>query len=1236
MTDTVVDDIVREDTVEERGSLRPLGAVDTSYYLIGVGASAGGLDAIKQLISQLPPGFPHSIVVVQHISPDYKSLMSEILGRETSLTVTEVTDNMEVQPGFIYLIPPRSNIVIQGTTDDSGAELKGSEGSEGLRFSLVEQTPRPALNLPIDVFLHSLSEAVGDRAIAVVLSGSGSDGSRGLRAVKDREGFVLVQDPDTASFDGMPKAAISTGIVDVILPPDGMASEIRRYIEMRESGIVNVDRVFDQAEDEFAEILKMTSVKADIDFSLYKMPTLKRRVARRMGLCGMDTLGAYLELLRQDSSEVNVLHREFLVGVTNFFRDRPVWTALEELALPKLFKDETAAGPVRVWSVGCSTGEEAYTLAMLMQRYCSENEITRDFRVYATDVNEAAIAAAKQGIYPDSVSEEIPKEMIERGYLTFQSGTFKVAPGLRNKVFFSAHNAIDDAPFTNTDLIVCRNLLIYLGPDVQAKVMAHFAFSLRKGGFLMLGAAEGPGQHGGYFEAVAHKPRIYRNTRLVDPASRRMNASAEFPIADRFLPRSRRMAARQNSPLADMNELVTNLLADDGSCVCIVDEHHKVLRTFGDHKSFLHMPDEAFSAHLGELVDARLRSALALVLRRAENEGSSGKRDIRLIDGSEVAVVDVYCRKTPWEAHSIAYALTFRRRSENLKVENSGVESDDVPTTAYVRHLEAEVQTLQDMLSTTAEDLGASNEELQTTNEELIASNEELQANNEETQSINEELHTLNAENANKIAELEAATADISNLLATAELGVLVLDDAFNIRQFSQGMLKYVELEPIDIGRPIANFALSLEGGANVQWTDDCRMARDSGEETTRELRTQDGGWVLSRVRPYKSASGERKGVVVSLQDVTAVKLLETEVRDQRDRLEGLLEGEAAGYWDWNIPEHTEYMSPRFKAMFGYEDHEIENSPDAWQKLMHHDDLPSVLKLFNDHVKSRGKVPYDNEVRYWHKDGSIVWVLCRGRVVEWSKEGDPIRMMGVHVDITHLKKREDDIQSRADELRRFAFIAAHDLIQPVNTIENALAMLLEEMPETADPEENKAMEYLGGATTRLRARINGILDYARLQDEQLPPKSVDLSAVAAEAVVDLTSQIERSRAEIIVDPLPSANGTPNLLLRLMQNLISNAVKYRSPDRPCQVLIETAQAPAGYVAFRVIDNGIGIDPKHRKKVLELFSRLHTEAEYEGSGLGLALCHRIVEQHGGTLLIEDGVDGGVAVRVTLPAT
>ncbi|MGB0904509.1 MAG: chemotaxis protein CheB, partial [Mangrovicoccus sp.] len=325
------DSLVTDETAPQR---RKLGQVDKSFYIIGVGASAGGLDAIKQLIGQAGPDFPHTFVIIQHISPDYKSLMPEILARDTKLTVSEVSDDMEVRPGHIYLIPPRSNVVIQGTEDDTSAELEPEiTGFSGLKFSLVEPSPRPKLNLPIDLFFHSLAEAVGARSIAIILSGTGTDGSRGLRAVKDRDGFVMVQDPESAAFDGMPMAAIGTKLVDVVTTPDAMLPEIQRFLALREDGIINPDKLFHNADTEFHQLMSAVAREADLDFSLYKEPTLKRRIARRIGLKKFSTVAEYLEYVNETPSELSILHREFLVGVTNFFRDLPAWTYLEENVL---------------------------------------------------------------------------------------------------------------------------------------------------------------------------------------------------------------------------------------------------------------------------------------------------------------------------------------------------------------------------------------------------------------------------------------------------------------------------------------------------------------------------------------------------------------------------------------------------------------------------------------------------------------------------------------------------------------------------------------------------------------------------------------------------------------------------------------------------------------------------------------------------------------------------------------
>ncbi|MEM9755069.1 MAG: chemotaxis protein CheB, partial [Pseudomonadota bacterium] len=934
---------------------RALGQVDPSFYLIGIGASAGGLEAIKQLIGQAPADFSHSFVIIQHISPDYKSLMPEILGRETSLPVTEVTDDMAVEPGHVYLIPPKSNVVIQGTAAAAGppAGLR----QFGLRFSLVPPVPRPQLRLPIDLFFHSLAEAVGDRAIAIILSGTGSDGSRGLRAIKDREGFVMVQEPSTASFDGMPNAALATKLVDIVTPPDAMIGELRRYISMREEGVINVAALFRNSDKELRELLAHISDIADIDFSQYKEPTLKRRIARRMGVNQFSSLREYVDFARERPHELAILHREFLVGVTNFFRDLPSWTKLRDEVIPELFAHGTANDVVKIWSVGSSTGEEAYTIAMLMEAHRRATGSQREYRVFATDVNSDSVRAAKEGVYPESVIEEVPQEFRGAEYMSFHAGTFHVSRAIRSRVIFSEHNVMEDPPYINTDLVICRNVLIYLSAEMQKKVLSLFSFSTRRGGYLFLGAAEHVGRGSTSFEAEHSSARIYRNVRKAVRGATRSTVDQAHALTA-SMPRGRRLAVREpGRSSAAFSGVLATVLDQVRSCVIVVDETGQILETFGDYRAFMDLPERAFSANVLDLVPSRLKSAISLQLRRATSEGDANSAEVKWTNGQNEQVVDVHVARVDWDGTNSNFAVVLHSLRA---VPVPQAEPDVVPDAqaqATIARLESEIESLQEMLSVTAEDLGVSNEELQTTNEELTVSNEELQANNEEMQSINEELHTVNAENAEKIAQLEIANADIENLLDTADLAIVFLDHELTIRRYNTTFTRYVDLNPSDLGRRLATFASEIERDGYALLLKDAEMARDGGKEATRDLRRRDGGSILARTRPFRNADGAPDGVVISLMDTTRMQQLQDEVRMQRDRLAGVLEAESAGYWDWDIPNNTEYLSPRLKSMFGYEDHELENTPETWMRLIHPEDLERAMAAFDAHVKSGGAVP---------------------------------------------------------------------------------------------------------------------------------------------------------------------------------------------------------------------------------------------------------------------------------------
>ncbi|EBA09411.1 chemotaxis protein CheB [Sagittula stellata] len=1220
-------------TEDGQNPARNLGQVDDSFYLIGIGASAGGLDAIKQVISQVPENFPHSFVIVQHISPDYKSLMAEILGRSTTLPLCEVTDNMPVERGCIYLIPPRSNIVIQGTRGDSSPRLEDGveemQGNKGLRFSLVEPSPRPALNLPIDIFFISLAEAVGGRGISIVLSGTGSDGSRGIRAVKSNDGFVLVQEPKTAGFDGMPRTAIATGMVDMVLSPDDMIEEITRYIEMRDKGIIDVGEMFSKDTATYKKIVALVSEQSEIDFTRYKEPTLKRRIARRLALKGHDSPEAYLAELRDDTAEVNVLSREFLVGVTNFFRDLPVWQAFQEKILEDMFASGNTDQPLRIWSVGCSTGEEAYSAAMMLEDYRAANGISRDFRVYATDVNEAAIAVAKQGVYPEETSEEIPDDLLQKGYVEFRSGVFRIVPAIRNRVVFAVHNVAEDPPYTQTDLIICRNLLIYLSPDVQAKVITHFSFSLRKDAILMLGAAESPGQHGAMFQPLIGKLRIFRNRRVAE--NRRGKEQANYALTTSVpMPRVRRLSYRDQTPEDDLQRLLTGMLESNGAVICVVDENARMIKTFGDVSPVLHFPTGGFSAHLLDLIDERLRSPVMLAIRRAEAEGVSERRDLRMtLSDQQSQTVNLVARKITWQAHTVAYAVQFNIRTEELpKHPLAGVDSSGMPRDAYVAHLESEVRSLQDMLSATAEDLGASNEELQTTNEELTAANEELQANNEETQSINEELHTVNAEHAERISDLEAATADIENLLATADVGIVVLSNSLRVRRYSAGLAPFMDLGPRDVDRPLDNVTTTLTPDSMTLLADDARIALETKEESGRELRRKDGGWVRVRTRPFYGPDETPRGVVCSMQDVTSLKLLELEVTDQRERIETMLESEVEGVFDWQSAPGPSYLSPRFRAMLGYGETEVPDRLDAWLDLVHPDDLAAARAALETHLMSRNReTPLNIDLRCRRRDGSYADVQVRGRGMEWSDRARPARVVGVIADISQLRAREESVKRQDEAARRFVRVA---------TLEwNALLGALRQVTDTLDEtKQDVAFQRLNRLSGLMQRRMQSTLDFWDVEPGDLTIESQDLTALAHAAAGALRTEIMGTELKFEIGDLPAIKGSRALLTEMFETLLRIALEVRKTAKPSTIRLSQIEDTAneGAVVIQMLCPAPDVTPE---SVGAPGLATGSASDSSASDYGLEFCKRVAALHGGVLSVSYPDPADMVVTISLNA-
>lgn len=1222
---------------------RKLGKVDTSFYIIAIGASAGGLDAIKRFLSSLPQSFPHSLVIVQHISPDYKSMMPDILSRETWLPVLEVDDDMKVESGKIYLIPPKANIVIQGTPTDVAEHSAGPRPVErtspeqpapqGLRFSLTTQVRKPALNLPIDLFFTSLAEAVGNRSIAVVLSGTGSDGSRGIRTVKDHDGFILVQDPGLAGFDGMPRTAIATGLVDKVLPAEDMLPEIERYIDLRDKGVIEPEDGVSLS-PEFHSILKLVSADAEIDFTSYKTPTLMRRIVRRMALRGHIDAKAYLQELKTNAQEANALSREFLVGVTNFFRDLPVWMAFRERVLKKLFEEGAEDTPVRVWVAACSTGEEAYTLSMLMEDYRSTHGLKRDFRIYATDANESAITMAKQGLFSTSLLDEIPEEFREKGFLDATPDGFRISPHIRTRVVFSVHNVVEDPPFTRIDLITCRNLLIYLSPDVQARVITQFSFSLRKAGFLVLGAAETPGNHGTMFKPVVPKMRIYENQRIPSSTRESISKLMEYSLPSGMrMPRARRLNLQDRMPDEELQKLIYFALEEAETAICLVDENARMIRSFGDVKTLLRFPEDGYSPYLLELVDERLRSSIMLIIRRAQSEHVSKRPGLRLIDKDVIRKVDITARRVEWGTHGLVYAVSFHFVEEPPpRPVLAGQDTIDMPHDAYIEHLENEVQALQDMLSATAEDLGASNEELQTANEELSAANEELQATNEETQSINEELHTVNTEHQERIVELEAAYSDIENLMATAEIGVLVLSANMRVRRFSAGLGAFVNIDGSMLGQPLDNLStvLSLDSIANLR--DDARLALEAAEESARELSRMDGGWLRVRTRPYYNSEGEVVGSVITMRDITDVKLLEHDLKYHRERLDVMLESELAGYFDWTPDTGKSYLSPRLKNALGYGELEIPDNIQGWSRLIAPEDRETARAAVAAHLHGMERdAVLSLDLQLLHREGHKIWFQVRGRVISRDASGRADRVSGVLFDIATIKGREFELIERDDGARRRALTGAMDLAATVKHLTSAQGALL---GNGSTPQS--ALDKIDAVLTNMQEQIGEVLGTLSLPPNTLASVDTPLSDILKAVMRRLEHGFVQAGIDFRFGPLVTVNVIPEalteVLIGLFEALLMNAST--SQARRIEIGSEKVEANPGRVIIQIRDTAAPTDDA-------FYDPLRSPADaatvlLHGTPDGLAMCRRMIDLMNADISVShDQGASGVVLQLTLPS-
>jgi two-component system CheB/CheR fusion protein len=855
------------DGAKEEGTAGP------AVPVVGIGASAGGLTALESLLPAIKPGSGLAFVIVQHLDPDRQSMLSSLLDRLSPIPVSLIENETRVQANWIYVIPPNASLTI---VDD--------------HLHLAPPVEQRGLRTPIDGFFISLAEARGERATGIILSGSGSDGTLGLRAIKEHGGLTIAQ--EGAEYDGMMRSAVRTGMVDFVLPLAEIPAKLADYFRHLDGHRERTES--QEAADYLTQICALLRTRTGHDFSGYKDKTVARRVQRRMQVLQVDSVPEFIERLRKEPHEVDVLLQDLLIGVTNFFRDPQAFTALEEKVIPHLFDGKGPEDTVRVWVPGCSTGEEAYSVAILLREHMPKGQGAPRLQIFASDIDEQALQVARIGRYPAAIARDIPQKRLER-YFVREDGTYRIASELREMCLFSAHNLLRDAPFSKLDFISCRNLLIYLTPELQNRLIPLFHYALNESGYLLLGTSENLTRHTRLFSTVDKPHRIFRRRAQIE---RRL---PEFPLtAPEGLQRKVPAAARtsiERPPLQSLAE--RQLLERYSPAYVIINAEGDLLHGSARTGKYLELAAGAPKIDIFSMARQGLRPDLRAGVHKAVSSGEvTVQRNVTVGTNGGRQTIDLVIHPLrTGGGHDMLYMVVFQDVGIRSTHEAEPAASDEDLESASLRQIEMELRTTRERLQTMTEELESANEELKSGNEELSSMNEELQSANEELetskeelQSINEELQTVNSELNARVEELSRANSDIANLLESTQIATVFLDRHLNVKSFTPAAKDVFRLVESDSGRPITHVRARFQ--ADTVQEDAERVLRTLVTIERQIESTDTGARYAMRMMPYRTVDNVIAGVVITFVDVTQMSAAEARIdaltRDLRNRIHSL------------------------------------------------------------------------------------------------------------------------------------------------------------------------------------------------------------------------------------------------------------------------------------------------------------------------------------------------------------
>ncbi len=1197
-------------------------SVQPPVAIVGVGASAGGIEAFTALLKELPSDTGLAFVFVQHLAPTHISMLAEILQRATRMQVREVHDEPTVERNCVYVIPPARAMTIK----------------DG-RLVLTPRGQPP--HHPVDVFFESLARTLRHRAIGVVLSGTANDGTVGLAAIRAAGGITIAQDA-SALYDGMPRSAITAGGVDFVLSPAAIARELARIASLPyllEGGIGDGR---EQAADleQIDQILAALRQDTGVDFSQYKSNTLHRRIRRRMALLKLASGGEYARFLKSNPTEVEALYQDILISVTTFFRNPEAFETLKAKTFPRLLKDRSRQDSIRMWVLGCATGEEAYSLAIALTEYITESGSMVPLMVYATDLNNAGIEKARSGLYPKSIANDVSPERLRRFFVEVDGG-YRVAKSIRDVCIFARHNVLGDPPFSRMDLISCRNVMIYMEAGLQRKLLPLLHYALKPSGILFLGPSETIGASRDLFEVEDGKSKIY-SKKPVPP--RLEHGFLPGPYSPTSL-EARSESAREHVPDVQRNADRV-LLAHYLPAGVLVNENHEVLQFRGDTGRYLTPAPGKASLNVLKMAREGLLVSLRSLLQRARREDVAVREEgVRIKTNGgytdvTLAVIPLGRANTSERCYWVLFenpappgaAASPRGRTSSRAKSSRATSSELEDKDKQINRLLQELSATRDYLQSVIEQQEAANEELQSANEEVQSANEELQSINEELETSREEIQSSNEELTTVNEELNRVNNDLNNLFGSLQMAIVMVWQDLRIHRFTPIAEKLFNLIATDIGRPIGDIKLNL----TVQDLPKL-LAEVIDQVTARDLEVQDhaGRWYQLRIRPYRTLDNHIDGAVILLFDIESLKqtqgVLERQAKLLEQTHEAVFVRELNGVIVyWNRGAELLYGFGKGEAI-GRASHELLGKNQA------------VRSQISEALSHEGR--WMGEMVQRTKDGREIVVESVEMLIS---EADRRLVLSTNRDITERKRLEETLQRRVDELAaadrhksEFLAVLAHELRNPLAPLRNGIE-ILKSVPPT-DPRGTRARELIERQARTLTRLVDDLLDTARISrgQVQLRREAVDLQSIVTRAIETARDAIDSRRHGVTVDLPPEpikVIGDATRLEQVLANLLNNAAKY-TPEGG-QITVSAAKTNSGSepeAVVRVRDTGMGISPEMLPRVFDLFAQADRSLAHSqgGLGIGLSLVRSLVELHGGRVMASsDGLGKGSEFSVFLP--